>query len=154
MGRPFCLPYEDGFIAKKIKQLPVIQKLLIQYLAGRSRQNMYSSFSPNSFVSLCIHSNSLKFRLLSQFFEDSGDSCFQHLQKDFRQSMFVLLGLVPNRGANKLCHGFGRDAGLRHFAHGVGQRPCPFLELFAGCGLPRLAEGVHLPLVIICKNNC
>lgn len=30
MGRPFCLPYEDGFIAKKIKQLPVIQKLLVR----------------------------------------------------------------------------------------------------------------------------
>lgn len=30
MGRPFCLPYEDGFIAKKIKQLLVIQKLLVR----------------------------------------------------------------------------------------------------------------------------
>lgn len=73
--------------------------------------------------------NSLKLRLLSQFFEDSGECCFQPLQKQFRQSMAVLrTGLVSERSAIQLCRVFPEGAVLCRVRNGREQRLHGFLS--------------------------
>lgn len=132
----------------------MIRKLLVKYLASRSRQYVFEYCLPNSFLSLCIHLNSLKIRLLPQVFEESGER-FEELPNLFEQSLFVPLRFGHLCGADKLCHGFGRDAVLRQLAYGVGLRPYPFFVLVADGFLPRLAVGVLLPPVfVISLNRC